>query len=307
MDQEIPVWAQGVALFACSGRGLFEMLVLPGLTFENQVSIGPVPDLFQLAHLASSHETMVVALVDTNTTRLFVTRLGALEERDGPDDPNTRDYRKRAMGGWSQARYQRHIDKHRRDFAREAATAIERPVDREGATLVLLAGDEVAVPLLRAALSDRVAALIHGKPLRLDIRAPRDSVLAEIAPILDRVAADVARCGADRLIAAVREDGLGVAGLARTSAALEQGRAERLLLAAEVTLPHRTRAELIRLAARTGADVEVVEQHAGLQALGGVGALLRYRLLGQDEPQLPLSKHRLDDEPTSAKPAAAGR
>jgi len=35
---------------------------------------------------------------------------------------------------------------------------------------------------------------------------------------------------------------------------------------------------LIRLAATTGADVEIVEAHAGLTRFGGVGALLRYRL-----------------------------
>ncbi len=37
-------------------------------------------------HFVDEQETVVVALVDTNTTRLFVTRNGFLEEVAGPDD-----------------------------------------------------------------------------------------------------------------------------------------------------------------------------------------------------------------------------
>ena len=38
------------------------------------------------------------------------------------------------------------------------------------------------------------------------------------------------------------------------------------------------RSELVRLAARTAADVVVVKDQAALLALGGVGATLRYRV-----------------------------
>ncbi len=44
-----------------------------------------------------------------------------------------------------------------------------------------------------------------------------------------------------------------------------------------------TRNDLVRLATLTGATVEVVEGHADLLRLGGVGALLRYRLTARDQ------------------------
>jgi peptide subunit release factor 1 (eRF1) len=38
------------------------------------------------------------------------------------------------------------------------------------------------------------------------------------------------------------------------------------------------REAMVRRAERTGRKVEIVESHAGLEALDGVGALLRYRV-----------------------------
>jgi hypothetical protein len=49
------------------------------------------------------------------------------------------------------------------------------------------------------------------------------------------------------------------------------------LLDPAAELDEATRGELVRLAQLTSATVEVVEGHDGLQRLGGVGALLRYR------------------------------
>jgi peptide subunit release factor 1 (eRF1) len=279
LEEEASRAAQGVAIFACSARGLFEA-VESGVPFENQVSAGDVPDLFQLARLLDEQETAVVALVDSNTARLFVTRVGALEERGGPDDDSVH-FQKRSMGGWSQARYQRHIDKHRSDFAREVAAVIERLIDDDDAVRLVLAGDEVALTPLQAALSQRARA-IADEPIRLDIRAQQDEIHREIAPILARLEADDARAAADRLIDAVRADGLGVAGQEHTLLALEQGQVDELLLAPNGDVDESARNELIRLAALTGASVEIVADHPDFEALGGVGAFLRYRLSARE-------------------------
>jgi peptide chain release factor subunit 1 len=220
---------------------------------------------------------VVIALVDSNTARLFVTRIGFLEEVGGPDDDSVH-YQKRSMGGWSQARYQRHIDKHRADFAREVAREIEQLADEEAAVRLVLAGDEVAIPPLRAALSSRMLELVEGDPLRIHIRAPRDAVRDQVEELLARAEAGDARVLADQLVGEVRSGGLGVAGPERTRAALEYGQADLLLLAPDAELDEATRDEYIRLAARSGAGVEVVADHATFEQLGGVGALLRYRL-----------------------------
>ena len=268
--------AHGLALFACAGRDLFEE-VEASVSFENQVAVGAAPDLFQLAHLLDSLETAIVALVDTNTARFFVTRRGWLEERGGPDD-SPKYYGKRAVGGWSQANIQSHADEMRARFAREVAGEIDRLVRRTGATRLILAGDEVAIPHLRNALPRHVADLAHDEVLRIDIRATPDAVRGEIDPLLAALEADDAGAIADRLVGEIRADGLGVAGLRETRTALAQGQVATLLLDPAADLSDEDRGDLVRLAALTSGEVEIVEGHEAFAQVGGVGALLRYRI-----------------------------
>ena len=72
---------------------------------------------------------------------------------------------------------------------------------------------------------------------------------------------------------------LGVSGVNPTRQALENGQIEMLLIDPNTeNLDEAMRDELIRLAAMTGANVEMVENHEKFQAMDGVGGLLRYKL-----------------------------
>jgi stalled ribosome rescue protein Dom34 len=180
------------------------------------------------------------------------------------------------MGGFNQASYQRHNANMRAGFARETAAELARLVEVEGASHVVLAGDEVAIPLLQEALSPNIAGMVKDV-LRLDIRTPLDEVAEEVQQVLAEAEAEASLQTADRLVAAVRADGLGVAGLDETRTALEHGQVDELVLDPSADLDEATRAELVRMASLTSATVDVVEGHEGLSRLGGVGALLRYR------------------------------
>jgi hypothetical protein len=300
LDEDFDRAAAGVALFACSGVNLWQA-VPAGVPFHDSVSAGPRPDLFQLARLIDEHETAVVALVDSNTARLFVTRTGRLEEAEQLDEDSV-SFQKRSLGGWSEQRYQRHIDKHIADFARDSAAAIEELVGREDARRLVLAGDEVAITPLVEALSQAVAQKV-GDILRIDMRAAADELDEAVREALAQAEAESGRSVADQLVAGVRSGGLAVSGLEATKRALEAGAAEVLVIAGlpgatpedsgyqdardigeqdlgelePGVLDLDTRNELVRLAATTAAEVEVVAAHGGLAKLGGVGALLRYR------------------------------
>lgn len=275
LDEHAGPWLQGVAIFACNSHQLFEVIET-GVPFENQVVLELVPELFQLARLVDEQETAVVALVDTNTTRLFVTRSGFLEEVAGPDDDSF-GYRQRNTGGLNHKQYQRRVQNQREAFAREAATALEELVAHERATRVILAGDAVAIPLLHQALSPQLEPLIQEEILRLDIRTPGHAVLREIAPILAQVEEEESHARADLLVDAVRAQGLGVIGRQETRDALEHGQGEVLVLAEEAPLDEQERNDLVRLATISGAEMDLVKGHEILQQMGGVGALLRYR------------------------------
>lgn len=266
---------EGLAMFACDALGIWETAEV-GTPFENQVSAGPHTDLYQLARLRDEFETSIVAVVDTNTARLFVYRGGALAEREGRDEDSS-SFHKASLGGWSESRYQRHIDKHRKDFAEETAEAIAEAVRRNRAGHVVIAGDAPALTWLEEALPgdvlDKVEDVTH-----IDMHADRNDVFREVDPILRDVEAQLGEQVVERFVAEARRDGLAAVGIEATRAALERGQVETIIIDHYGPIDHETRAELVRQATNTSAGVEVVERNNALQQLGGLGALLRYKI-----------------------------
>lgn len=265
---------QGLAVFACGRIGLWEAIGSQA-EFDTEVSAGPTADLFQLARLLDDQVAAVVAVVDTNTCRLFVTRRGGLAERPGPDEGNA-EHRRRDMGGWSQARFQRHIDMQDRRFAKEAADAIERLVNRELPAHVLLAGDERAIAALDPQLSEGVRPLVE-HVARIDLRASLADVREEVLPILSALEEAEGQDTAERAVAGWRAGALGVVGVNATMAALEAGQVDELVLDESAGLDDDLRGELIRQASLTNAHVEVVRDHPEMGRHDGVAATLRYR------------------------------
>jgi peptide chain release factor subunit 1 len=265
----------GLAIFACDRIGLWEAIASQA-EFETQVSAGPTADLFQLARLLDDSVAAVVAIVDTNTCRLFVTRRGGLVERPGPDEP-VDEHRRPDVGGWSQARFQRHVDMQDKRFVAEAAEAIERLVQREKASHVILAGHERALGILEPELSEVVRPLVE-HVTRIQMRASADDVRDEIVPMLAALKEAEGTDVADRTIAGARAGDLGVTGIDATMAALDAGQVDELVIDASAPIDEDLRGELIRQAALTSARVEIVREHAGLLRFEGVGATLRYRV-----------------------------
>lgn len=265
----------GLAIFAGSHIGLWEV-VRSQSEFDTQVHSGPTAELFQLARLLDDSLSAVVAMVDTNTCRLFVTRRGHILERPGPDEPPD-EHRRHDQGGWSQARYQRHVDMQDLRFAKEAADAIDRLVARERATHVVLIGDERATPILEGQLPERVRALV-AHVAHLEMRAAKDEVAEVVEPLLAAIELAEDDELADRAIGATRAGGLGVAGIDDTMAALEMGQVDELVIDETVPIDEEIRAELVRQAAATDAAVTVVRDHSGLARFEGVAATLRFRI-----------------------------
>ncbi len=281
VENDVSPATSGLIIFACSATGLWEAIEV-GAELENEVAVGPVPALYQFAKLLNDHETAVVAVVDTNTARFFVTSFGKLKEMDGPDDPNNDAYNKTTGGGWSQARYQRIVDNTRESFSKEVVAELEALTKKAGAKNLVIAGDEIAMTLLQNNLSPSAKEILYSEVLRIDEKTPRLKIKERVTGILAEIEIENARSNAERLIGAMRGDGLGVAGLNATTQALENGQVETLLLDANSsTLPDDVRNELIRLATTTGAKVEMVEGHEKFAAMEGVGGLLRYKLRGE--------------------------
>lgn len=266
---------EGIAAFACDAIGLWEVVRTP-TPFDTQVSVGPTAELFQLARLLDDSIGAVVAVVNTSTCRLFATRRGGLFERQGLDEP-TDEHKRHDQGGWSQARFQRHVDMQDKRFAKEAAEAIDRLVGIEKPRHVILAGDERVIPILEGELSQQVRALL-AHVTHVGVRAGADEVSDEVAPLLAALEAAEDDEVADRAIGAMRAGGLGVAGIDDTMRALEAGQVDELVVDESVEMDEDLRAELIRQASLTDARVTIAREHPALARFEGVAATLRFRV-----------------------------
>jgi peptide chain release factor subunit 1 len=275
LDEEDLSGIEGLAVFACDAIGLWEV-VRAQAPFDTEVASGPTAELFQLARLLDDQVSAVIAVVDSNTCRLFVTRRGGLRERPGLDEPPD-EHRRHEQGGWSQARYQRHIDTQDKRFAKEAAQAIDRLVRRERPAHVLLAGDERSISVLDDEITSPVRPLVE-HVARIEMRSTTDEVREEIVPILTALEEADGQEAADRAIAGWRASALGTVGIDGVMAALEAGQVDELVIDETFEIDEDLRGELIRQASLTDAHVEVVRDHPELARHDGVAATLRFRI-----------------------------
>jgi peptide subunit release factor 1 (eRF1) len=278
LDAEPRPAAHGLAVFACAGAGLFEGVKLEA-PVETELVVGRAPHLYPLARLLDQWRRYAVVVTDTHLARVYVVALGAIRARAAIESAKVSHS---AAGGWSQARYQRHVEKFHRDHVKELIDTLERIVRDEGIDRVLLAGDDVVIPLVREALPKTLAERVV-EVGNLDLASSEAEILRETIEIARHQDARDDAERVTRVLDAYRAGGLGMIGVAGVSAALDNGQVHELVLVADATRLEGADGSavadaLVAKARQTGARVTFVEDAALLAEAGGVGALLRFRL-----------------------------
>jgi peptide chain release factor subunit 1 len=313
LETELQASANGVAIFACSGSDLFKTVQIGAPIDHHWLSIGDRPHLYPLARLDSQHPRYAAVLADTNSSRIFVLAGGELVAERGVPGVKTR----RTMeGGWSQKRFQRHVENFHLHHVKDLVDALDRIVQQEGITQILIAGDEVVLPLLREQMPKHLSEKIV-EHIRLDTHAPLADVVRASLNAMKRVNERTDREKVESAISEYRAGALGVVGPDDTLDALVKGQVDELLLSATLrelkhiagtpavraaVLGTTVRAEsaaaaivagepagansesvriadaLVTSARQTGARITFIEDPALLSHWGGVAALLRFRI-----------------------------
>jgi peptide chain release factor subunit 1 len=266
---------RGLAIFACEGAELFEGLALEVPFDRNQLVIADHPHLYPLARLHDQYPRYAALVVDTNAARIFVFSTGATEESLHLQHPKTKHTK---VGGWSQARYQRHVENARLLHAKDVIERLDALVAAEGIAHVVIAGDEVIVPVLNEQLPERLRAKLVDV-LRLDMRTPEHQVLTATLDALRRSDVATDEAVVRDVIDSYRAGGLGVVGVEKTRKALERGQVDTLVISAtpaQVDGGEATADALVTLARQTSALIRFVENPALLGRVDGVAARLRY-------------------------------
>jgi peptide subunit release factor 1 (eRF1) len=288
VNEDVSKSTNGLAVFACAGRNdFFEAIQLDVPIERHSLFLGPVPHLYPLARLNDQYPRYAALLLDTNSARLFVFGLGLVEQRATVQNPKTR---RTAMGGWSQARYQRRADNFHKHHIKEVIDVLDRVVADERLNHIVVSSDEVAKPILMEQLPKHLAEKVIDIAYR-DVKVtPEHEVLAETLEALRQEDAKTDAEHVERMLGAWRAGGLGVAGPDPTLQALMMGQVEELLIAAK---PDQLKApkertgdarieladELIAKAQQlNGARIRFIEDDALMADVGGVGALLRFKI-----------------------------
>jgi len=262
-----------LAVFASSGANLFEAIPLAAPIDAHHLYIAERPHVYPLARLLESYPRYLALLTDSHSARIVVFAANTVVRTEDVENEKVKHHKK---GGMSQARYQRHVDNYHLQHAKEVVDTVARIVREEGIATVLVAGDEVIVPLLREQLPKDVAERIVDT-LKLSVRTPEHEVLAETMEALREHDAIDDRERVDQLIGAYRANGLATAGAGNVKRAFELGQVDELVMTA-VPDANKDDNELIIQAQKTSARVRFIEDASLLAPVGGVGAFLRFKI-----------------------------
>jgi peptide chain release factor subunit 1 len=283
--------SNGLAIFACAGADLFEAIELAAPINDHRLYISDEPHLYPLARLLDEYPPYLAVVADTHSARIFVFAANTVEKTDRVESDKTKRHKK---GGWSQARYQRHVDNFREQHAKEVVETVARIVRDDGIDKIVLSGDEVIIPMLRDHMPKEIAEKVIDI-VRLDTNAPQHEILQSTIAALQAKDAETDRERVDQLLSAYRGSGLACVGVEDTLKAFELGQVDELLITgepetidagapvAQTEPPARSAEEraadvLIVQARNTSARVRFIEDASLLAAVGGAGAFLRFKL-----------------------------
>jgi peptide subunit release factor 1 (eRF1) len=293
--------ANGLAIFASSGTGeFFEAIQLQAPIDDHWLFVGEVPHIYPLVRLIDQYPRYAAVLLDTNSARIVVFSLGAIEKSMHVRGVKTRRH---SMGGSSQGRYQRHIENFHLHHVKEVIETLDRVVRTDNIQKIIVAGDDVVIPMVKEAMPAHLIDKLVDV-MKFGRQAADDEIADATLEVLRRKDAETDRERVEEAIDAWRSGGLGVMGPESTLRALQLGQAEEVLIAANPqtlkpvhTMPEDASAEplatspgnadqrqlhlsdeLVTRAKQTGARIRFIEDAELLRAYGGVGATLRFRV-----------------------------
>jgi peptide chain release factor subunit 1 len=232
LERDLPTdGAQAVAVFSSNAAGLFEVLRLPR-PVPSRVAIGRTPLVGPLARL-ERRERWCVGLVSRRDARIFRGSPESLREIEQIHDVV---FGQHDQGGWSQARYQRGIEKEKDDHLRHTAEALMKHFKRRPFQRLILGGPREVVADFESKLHGYLKERLAGR-IEVDVdTATPDQVLKKAQPLFDELEEEREAAALDRL----GEGGRAAIGLHDVLQALNERRVECLVLDERFAAPGAT-------------------------------------------------------------------
>lgn len=212
--------AQALAIFAAESAELFEVLKLPR-PVPSRVAIRRSPLVEPLARLAR-RERWCVALVNRRDARIFRGSPDGLREIEQIHDLV---FGQHDQGGWSQARYQRGIEKEKDDHLKHTVEALMKHFKRRPFERLIVGGPREVVADFESKLHGYLAERLAGR-IDVDVEhsAP-EQVLEAVQPRFEELEEEREAEALERL----GEAGRAAIGLEDVLRALNERRVETLV------------------------------------------------------------------------------
>lgn len=305
LTKELADESRGVAIFARGGESPFFLALQFQVPLPTWVNVNSTPNIYHLVELKDTYHRFVVMLATTDRVRILEVNLGTVTEDIWRERPAIR---KRIGREWTKEHYQNHQREQTDRFLKEKISILDNLMRAGGHTHLILAGQPWETERISRALPKRLAAkLIDTIPA--SGHEPISDVVSTTLERFIKTEELESQEIAEVLRQEILSDGLAVVGTQATLDALRQYQVDVLVIAQSYThqfgwccnacatlmvsknAPHYCancngyffhsvdlREELVRLAEQQNAKVEVVIHNEALIQLGGIGALLRYRL-----------------------------
>jgi peptide chain release factor subunit 1 len=290
--------AHGLALF-CAGLDNFWRPLPLTDSVADDIKVSRELYLTPLVPLVGRGEGAFVAVVGREQGRLYRLRGGRLEDVADHYDEQPRRH---DQGGWSQARYQRHIDELAHEHLRTVAEDLARHVRQSRSPrVVVVCAEEMRSDFAEALPNEARQAIIGWT--HADAHATSAELLAVVMPELERKRKEQEAESISRWREEAGRNGRAASGWAETLEASSDGRVDLLLFQSGVEheawqcpacgrvgvdggrcpldgTEMEARAEGLDLAVHQtlahGGSVWAVQHHQDLEPVEGIGALLRF-------------------------------
>lgn len=304
-------YGRGIALFAFPDKGIVETRSVPG-SIESSAIVDSRPNIAPLIRLIEDFDPYCVCIISRDQARLLLGNFDEIEEHSQLQDeevPGQHD-----QGGWSQSRFERHIEDHVHRHFKNLAQQLFKMLEANHYKHLVLAGPEEVVSGFEDSLHQYVKDRVIGH-VRLLMEANINEVRDQARSVLDAHVTASKQDLLQKIEGESKANDMGVSGLPDTMEALQRGQVLSLAVDHEIhssgvvcnacgamsvtpgegnTCRYCQSGDirdtdnvipgLITAAFQQGAAISVIEdedQKETLSGLGGIGALLRFRVEDQ--------------------------
>jgi peptide chain release factor subunit 1 len=291
--------AKGLAIFSSAKAGLWQVYPLP-VAMPDRTVINHSPYVLPMLKIVDESRRFCVVVSDTEKPRLFTVYLGEIVERTDIFDVVPGWHKK---GGWSQARFQRHIEDLVNRHLKHVADTVFEFHKSEGFGHLIVGGSQDVRTRLHQILHSYLQKIEVGH-INVDVTSSTDEILKAARKIESEIEDARSEEMVKLLQGAKGRPQVVVTGMESTVKALKEGRVHTLVLVdnsriegclcgdcgdvdilaaaqcdnckTKLSRVEDVSEQLAILAVERDAEVKYVKPGSGLESQGSVGAILRW-------------------------------